>query len=156
MHERSGGCISLANSRYPEGFNFGRSNRREGSPDGSLVKSPPANAGAVSPISWVGKSSEEGNSNPLQYSSLEIPWTGEPGRLQSMGSQRVKLNLVTKQGFPHSSVRKESTCNAGDSGSIPGLGRSAGEGIGYPFQCSWTSLVAQLVKNPLAMQETLV
>ena len=73
-----------------------------------------------------------------------------------MGSQRVKLNLVTKQGFPHSSVRKESTCNAGDSGSIPGLGRSAGEGIGYPFRCSWTSLVAQLVKNLPAMWETWV
>ena len=34
-------------------------------------------------------------------------------------------------GFPSSSVDKESACNAGDSGSIPGLGRSAGEGIGY-------------------------
>ena len=38
--------------------------------------------------------------------------------------------------FPGSSAGKESTCNAGDSGSIPGLGRSAGEGIGYPFQYS--------------------
>ncbi|MDK7200534.1 hypothetical protein, partial [Corynebacterium amycolatum] len=40
--------------------------------------------------------------------------------------------------------------------SFPGSGRSAGEGIGYPFQYSWTSLVAQLVKNLLAMQETWV
>ena len=40
--------------------------------------------------------------------------------------------------------------------SIPWLGRSAGEGIGYPLQYSWASLVAQLVKNPPAMQETLV
>ena len=39
---------------------------------------------------------------------------------------------------------------------IPGLGRSLGEGIGYPLQYSWASLVAQLVKNPPAMQETLV
>ena len=39
---------------------------------------------------------------------------------------------------------------------IPGLGRSAGEGIGYPLQYSWASLVAQLVKNPPAMQETWV
>ena len=39
---------------------------------------------------------------------------------------------------------------------IPGLGRSPGEGIGYPLQCSWASLVAQLVKNPPAMQETWV
>ena len=39
-------------------------------------------------------------------------------------------------GFPGSSVDKESTCNAGNSGSIPGLGRSAGEGIGYLLQYS--------------------
>ena len=51
---------------------------------------------------------------------------------------------------------KESTCNAGDPNSIPGLGGSAGEGIGYPLQYSWASLVAQLVKNPPAMQETWV
>ena len=50
---------------------------------------------------------------------------------------------------PGSSAGKEYTCNAGDSGLIPGLGRSAGEGIGYPFQYSWASLVAQLVKETL-------
>ena len=59
-------------------------------------------------------------------------------------------------GFPHSSVGKESTCNAGDPSSIPELGRSVGEGIGYPLQYSWASLVAQLVKNLLAMWETWV
>ena len=59
-------------------------------------------------------------------------------------------------GFPDSSVGKESACNAGDPGSIPGLGRSSGEGIGYPLQYSWASLAAQLVKNPPAMQETWV
>ena len=41
-----------------------------------------------------------------------------------------------------------------DTGSIPGSGRSAGEGISYPLQYSWASLVVQLVKNPPAMQET--
>ena len=41
-------------------------------------------------------------------------------------------------------------------GSIPGLGRSIGERIGYPLQYSWASLVAQLVKNPPAMWETWV
>ena len=56
--------------------------------------------------------------------------------------------------FPPSSPGKESACNAGDTGSIPGSGRSAGEGIGYPLQYSWASLVAQLVKNPPAMRET--
>ena len=56
-------------------------------------------------------------------------------------------------GFLDSSVGKESTCHAGDLGSILGLGRSAGEGLGYPPQYSWTSLVAQLVKNPPVMRE---
>ena len=55
--------------------------------------------------------------------------------------------------FPHSSVGKECTCNAGDLSLILGLGISAGEGIGYPFQYSWASLVTQLVKNPPAMWE---
>ena len=50
----------------------------------------------------------------------------------------------------------ESMCNAEDPSSIPGSGKSAEEGIGYPLQYSWASLVAQLVKNPLAMQETWV
>ena len=49
-------------------------------------------------------------------------------------------------GFPDSSVGKESACNARDPGSIPGSGRSPGEGIGYPVQYSWASLVAQLVR----------
>ena len=51
---------------------------------------------------------------------------------------------------------KESACNAGDPGLIPGSGSSFGEGIGYPLQYSWASLVAQLVKNPPAMQESWV
>ena len=59
-------------------------------------------------------------------------------------------------GFLHSSVGKESSCNAGDPGLIPGLGRSAGEGIGYSLQSSWASPVAQLVKNPPAIWKTWV
>ena len=51
---------------------------------------------------------------------------------------------------------KESACNAGDPSSNPGSGRSTGEGIGYPLQYSWASLVAQLVKNLPAMRETWV
>ena len=58
--------------------------------------------------------------------------------------------------FPGSSAGKESACNAGDPGSIPGSGRSAGEGISYSLQDSWASLVAQLVKNLPAMKETRV
>ena len=59
-------------------------------------------------------------------------------------------------GFPDGSVGKESACNARDPGLIPGSGRSAGEGIGYPLQYSWASLVAELVKNLPEMQETWV
>ena len=60
------------------------------------------------------------------------------------------------RGFPGNLAGKESTCNAGNPSSTPGLGRFAGEGIVYPFQYSWASLVAQTVKNPLAMWETRV
>ena len=59
-------------------------------------------------------------------------------------------------GFPDSLVGKESACNAGDPSSIPGSGRSTGEGISYSLQYSQISLVAQLVKNPHAMWETWV
>ena len=56
--------------------------------------------------------------------------------------------------FLDGSVGQESSCNEGNPSSIPGSGRSTGEGIGYPLQCSWASLVAQLVKNLATMQET--
>ena len=59
-------------------------------------------------------------------------------------------------GFPGGSDGKEYACNAGDLGSIPGLGRSPGEGKGYPLQYSWASLVTQTVKNMPAMRETWV
>ena len=58
--------------------------------------------------------------------------------------------------FPDSSLGKESTCNAGDPSSIPGLGRSPREGIDYPLQYSRAPLVAQMVKNLPAMRETWV
>ena len=59
-------------------------------------------------------------------------------------------------GFLDSSVGKESVCNAGDPGWIPGSGRSSREGKGYPLQYSWASLVAQLVKNLPTMWDTWV
>jgi len=59
-------------------------------------------------------------------------------------------------GFPGSLAGKESSCNAGDPSSIPGLRRSPGEGIVYPLQYSWASLLAQTVKNPPTVQETWV
>ena len=70
----------------------------------------------------------------------------------SSGSPLILLRLL----FPGSSPGKESACNAGDPGLIPGSGRSPGEGIGYPLQYSLSPLVAQLAKNPSAMQENWV
>ena len=73
--------------------------------------------------------------------------------------QASQLVLVFRhrfQGFPGSSVGKESACNAGDPGSIPGSGRSPGEGTGYPLQHAWALLVVQLVKHLPATQETWV
>ena len=66
----------------------------------------------------------------------------------------IKHYISYYGGFPGGSDGKASACNPGDPGSIPGLGRSLGEGNGYPLQYSWASLVAQTVKNPPAMQET--
>ena len=73
---------------------------------------------------------------------------------KAWGTARSK---TLKYNFPGSSAAKESACNVGDPSSIPGLGSSPAEGIGYPLQYPWASLlVAQLVKNPPAMRETWV
>ena len=69
-------------------------------------------------------------------------------------TQYYNSTILQFQVFHDSSVGQESACGEGDHGSIPGLGRSTGEGIGYPLQYSWASLVAQLVKNLPSMQET--
>ena len=66
------------------------------------------------------------------------------------------ISLLFRFTFLCSSAGKESACNEADPGSISGLGRLTGEGIVYPFQYSWASLVAQMVQNPPAMWETLV
>ena len=66
------------------------------------------------------------------------------------------MQISSISGFPDSSVVKEYTCNAGEPGSIPGSGRSAREGIGYPLQYSWASLVTQLVMNLPSVWETWV
>ena len=73
----------------------------------------------------------------------------------------ILTHTLLSLGFPNSSVGKESACNAGDPSSILGSGRSAGgrsagEGIGYPLQDSWASVVAQLVKNLPAVRGTWV
>ena len=89
-------------------------------------------------ISWVWFL----NSSPESTTLLN------PFKLQVLHDQGVR------ESFHLSSV--QSTCKAGDPSSIPGSGRSPGEGIGYPLQGSWTSLVVQLVKNLPAMWETWV
>ena len=66
------------------------------------------------------------------------------------------LVLTPASSFTGSSAGKESACNAGDPGSIPGLGRSPGEGTGYPVLYSWALLVAQIVKNLPAIWESWV
>ena len=71
-------------------------------------------------------------------------------RLQGEISTNSDMQMLSL-GFPDSSVGKEFACKAGDPGSIPGSERATGEGIGYPIQYSWVSLVAPLVKNLLAM-----
>ena len=78
---------------------------------------------------------------------------GQSPALSSLWLLHCSLSLCWP---PGSSVGKESTCNAGDPSSIPGLGRSPGEVISYPLQYLWVSLMAQTVKNPSAMQETWV
>ena len=129
----------------------------------SVVKNPPANAGDSGSVLESGRS-PEGKDNPLQYSCLRKPmdrgdwWVIVFGvAKQSDMTWRLNDNMLllnlNAQGFPHSSVGKESACSAGDPGSIPGSGRPPGEGIGYPLQYSWASFVTQLVQNPPAMWE---
>ena len=118
-----------------------------------MVKNPP--------IMWDTWVQHQGWEDPLEkvtatHSSIlawVIPWTE---KLQSMGSQRVGYDWAdwVTLGFSGSSAGKESACNAGYPSLIPGSGRSPGEGIGYPLQYSWASLVAQMVKIPPTLGKT--
>ena len=99
---------------------------------------------------WETRVRSLGWEDPLEkematYSSVlawTIPWMEEPGRLQSTGSQRVghdwatSLHFNTSVGFSSSSVIKNPPDNVGEAGSLPGLGRSLGEGNGNPLQYS--------------------
>ena len=82
----------------------------------------------------------------------------QPSHAHGGRSRQGRLITVLRvpAGVPDGSAGKESACDAGEPTSIPGLGRSAGEGIGYPLQNSWASLAAQLVKNPPATREAWV
>ena len=81
--------------------NLGRAKKSEAFPGGSVVKNLPANAGNTGWIPGLGRSSGEENGNPLQWEWVlvwEIPWTEEPGGLQTMGLQRVGHNRATEHG----------------------------------------------------------
>ena len=133
-------------------------------PGGSDGKKFACNVGDPGLIPGLGKIPGEENGYPLEYSCLEnsmdrAAWRGHsPLGLQRaihfhFVSERLTLSLW---GFHGSSVGNESTCSGGDLSSIHGLGRSPGEGTGYPLQYSWASLVAQPVKNLPVMWETWV
>ena len=104
----------------------------------------------LNPMTAVLIRTKEGNSLVIQWLRFHASIAGGMGLIPGW-----RTNLITWV-FPDSSVGKESACNAGDPDWIPGLGRSAGEGIGYPIQYSWASLVVQLVKNMPTIQETWV
>ena len=80
---------------------------------------------------WLG-----GITNSMAMSLIKLQELVRLGVLQSMGSQRIGHSWATELTWTDGSAGEESTCNAGDLGSIPGLERSPGGGKGYPFQCS--------------------
>ena len=74
--------------------------------------------------------------------------------LQGLQDSGVEPASPVLMGFPGSSAGEESACNTGDPGSIPGLGRSSGEGISYQLQYFGASLESQMIKNLPAGKET--
>ena len=129
---------------------------QNGFPSGSVVENPPANAGDVGLIPGSRRSPREGNGNPLQYSWLENPMGREDWRATVPRVAKNWTLLSNSIDFPGSSAGKESSCHAGDPGLIPGSGRSAEEGIGYPLWYFGASLAAQTGENLPAIQETWV
>ena len=122
-----------------------------------MVKNPLVNAGDLrdkGSVPGSGRSPGEGCGHPLQYSCLENPMDRGAWRapVHSIAKRREWSNAahathtyfftsvlclpINCNGFPGGSAGKESACNAGDLGLIPGLGRSPGEGKGYSLQYS--------------------
>ena len=129
-----------------------------GFPNSSVGKEPTCNAGDPGSIPGSGKSTGEGKGYPFPYFDLEnsMDYIYIVHAVAKSWTQLSDFHFHIFLVFPDSSVGKESACNAGDPGLIPGSRRSPGEGIGNPLQYSWASLVAQLVKNAPAMRETCV
>ena len=84
--------MNLTHSKYSIKVGSYGSHFSETSLVAQTVKASAYNVGHLGSIPRLGRSPGEGNGNPLQSSCLEIPWTEEPGRLQSMGLQRVGHN----------------------------------------------------------------
>ena len=108
-----------------------------GFPGGLVGKESTCNAGDLGSVPGLGRSRRREWLPPPVFLPGEFPWTEEPDGLLSMQSQRVRHDWTTKhigvERLPGGWDDKESTCNAGDLGSIPGSGRSPGEGHGNPF-----------------------
>ena len=75
-----------------------------------MVKNMPANARIIASVPGLERSPGEGNGNLLQYSAWEIPWTEEPGVLQSTGSQIARHNLVIHQPSNHKLYEGQNFC----------------------------------------------
>ena len=124
-------------------------------PGGSAGKESTHNAGDLGSIPGLGRSLGEGKGYPLQYSGLENSMDcivhGVTKSLTQLSNLHFHFPQKIKMLALSSSAGEESDCDAGNPSSIPGSGRSPEEGIGYPLQYSWASLVSQLVKNPHAM-----
>ena len=107
--------------------------KMQGFPGSSVGEDTVCNAGDPGSIPGSGRSSGEGNDNPLQYSCLENPWTEEPGRLQSMRSQ--ELDMTGLVGLNHQKMQSEAI-------------------MPWPTSLMWAFLVVQIVKSLPAMWET--
>ena len=136
-----------------------------GFPDGTVVKNSPASARDEGSMPLSGRSPGEENGNPLQYSCLQNSM--DRGALQitvhGVPKSWTWLNMHSFLGLPCSSISKEFSCNAGDLSSIPGLGRSPGEGNGNPLQYSclensvdrgiWQAIVYGVAKSQTCLRD---
>ena len=100
-----------------------------GFPCGSAGKESTYNEGELGLIPGLGRSPGEGKGYPLQYSGLENSMDHIVHGVAKSQTQLSDFHFALLGG----SVGKETACNAGDPGSVPGSGRSPGEGIGYPL-----------------------
>ena len=140
-------------------------------PHSSAGKESACSAGVSSSIPRSERSPGEGTGYPLQYSwaslvaqmvrnlpAMRETWVRSLG-WEDLGWEdpwRRVWQPTPVKSFPGNSAGKEATCSAGDPGSILGSRKSPEEGIGYPLQYSWASLMAQMLKNLPAMWETWV